>query len=170
MITAVTSHLINSIASGKLRSRFDSNVAMKTRGGLGSHIRTSIKLKPIAMHLQNCNNPYNIHSDAKIHITSRARPRGAIHLGAPPRRRGEPARKHDGGRERGGDTAIRAAAGSAVRSNRMVNTSLARYCTLVAGRWPREIAGQMKQPPCGTRRQRRASFTRYPSDVPPSYT
>lgn len=32
----------------------------------------------------------------------------------------------------------------------MVNTSLARYCTPAAERWPREIAEQMKQPPRGT--------------------
>lgn len=55
-------------------------------------------------------------------------------------RRDQPMRKRDGGRERG-EMAIKVArsgGGLAVRSNRMVNTSLACYCTPVAERDGRE--------------------------------
>lgn len=109
--------------------------------------------------MQKCNNPYNIHGNAKIHIASRARPRGAIHLRAPPARwAGEETRWRPGECWEMAIRAARSGGGLAVRSNRMVNTSLACYCTPVAERWPGEIARQMKQPPCGTRRHRRISF------------
>lgn len=75
---------------------------------------TWIKLGPRAR--QSCNNPYNIHGDAKIHIASRARPRGAIHLRVPPARRDEPELEETRWRSRArGDRTIRAARSSAAR-------------------------------------------------------